>query len=46
VINNAKYTVSISKDISESGDSPFNLRQFEGRKMLLPEKEEWWPRVG
>jgi putative restriction endonuclease len=39
------YTVSVSDAIAESGDSPFNLRQFEGRKILLPEREEWWPRV-
>jgi putative restriction endonuclease len=42
---NADYTVSVSKAISESGDSPFNLRQFDGAKILLPEREEWWPRV-
>lgn len=42
---NADYTVSVSRDISESGDSPFNLRQFEGMRILLPEREEWWPRV-
>jgi putative restriction endonuclease len=43
---NADYTVSVSPDISESGDSPFNLKQFEGAKILLPEKREWWPKVG
>jgi putative restriction endonuclease len=43
---NPDYTVSVSKDISESAYSPFNLSQFEGRRILLPEREEWWPWVG
>ncbi|MGB6037274.1 MAG: HNH endonuclease [Cryomorphaceae bacterium] len=43
---NDDYTVAVSRDISESGDSPFNLGQFDGRKILLPERKDWWPRVG
>lgn len=43
---NPDYTVSVSESIAENEGSPFNLRQFDGRKILLPEREEWWPRVG
>jgi len=43
---NADYTVAISDGVTENENSPFNLRQFEGRRILLPEKEEWWPRFG
>jgi predicted restriction endonuclease len=38
------YTVSVSNSIEESSASPFNLGQFEGKRILLPEREEWWPR--
>ncbi len=42
---NADYTVAVSADITENETSPFSLKQFEGRRILLPENEAWWPRV-
>ena len=43
---NADYTVAVSDDITENENSPFSLKQFEGKRILLPEMEEWWPRFG
>ncbi|MFN2430053.1 MAG: HNH endonuclease [Cryomorphaceae bacterium] len=40
---NTDYRVVVSGDFVESQTSPFNLRQFHGRKILLPEREIWWP---
>jgi putative restriction endonuclease len=36
------YRVRISEDFIER-DSPFSLRQFHGKKILLPERREHWP---
>ena len=43
---NADYTVAISADLTENENSPFSLKQFEGKRILLPGREEWWPRFG
>lgn len=43
---NADYTVSVSNNISENENSPFSLQQFAGKRILLPERKEWWPRFG
>ncbi len=40
---NGDYRVVVSDAFVENGDSPYNLRQFHGRKILLPEREGWWP---
>lgn len=37
------YRVVVSKNLKEDPSSPFSLRQFEGKEILLPEREEWWP---
>jgi len=39
------YTVSVSDLISEDAHSPFGLKQFEGQKISLPVKKEWWPEI-
>ena len=43
---NTDYSIAISEDITENEDSPFSLKQFAGKHILLPEKEKWWPRFG
>jgi hypothetical protein len=40
---NADYQVMDFNSFVENGDSPYHLRQFQGRKILLPEREAWWP---
>ena len=42
----ADYTVAVSDEITENENSPFRLKQFEGKSILLPEREEWWPWFG
>jgi putative restriction endonuclease len=37
------YRVQVSSHFVENESSPFNLRQFHGRMILLPEREAWWP---
>ncbi len=40
---NAEYRVVVSDMFVENKDSPFNLKQFHGRKIILPNREAWWP---
>jgi putative restriction endonuclease len=42
---NSDYTVALATDFTENENSPFSLKQFEGKMILLPEKKEWWPMV-
>ncbi len=37
------YRVLVSRAFTENDNSPFNLKQFEGRTIKLPEKPEWYP---
>lgn len=38
-----EYKVIVSESIIENPNSPFNLKQFHGVKIQLPEKKEWFP---
>jgi putative restriction endonuclease len=42
----ADYRVVVASGFVENHDSPFSLRQFHGKKIFLPEKEDWWPDRG
>lgn len=37
------YRIVVSPNLKEDSASPFNIRQFEGKELLLPAKREWWP---
>jgi putative restriction endonuclease len=37
------YRVVVSSNITEEAGSPYGIRQFAGKRILLPEKKEWWP---
>ena len=37
------YEVIVSKAFKENSNSPYNLSQFEGQRILLPKKAEWYP---
>lgn len=39
------YRVRVSPHFKENEDSPFNLGQFDGKKLHLPKDEGLWPRV-
>ncbi len=38
-----EYRVVVSKSFTEDVTSPFNMRQFSGKRIILPEKPEWYP---
>jgi len=40
---NGNYQVLIKSDFIESNNSPYSIKQFEGRKILLPKRHEWFP---
>lgn len=37
------YQVIIKNDFIEPNDSSYSIRQFEGQKILLPQKQDWFP---
>lgn len=37
------YRVVVSKAFTEDATSPFNLSQFSGKRIVLPERPEWYP---
>lgn len=37
------YRVVLSKAFTEDVTSPFNLSQFNGKRIVLPERPEWYP---
>ena len=39
----SNYRVLISPSLLERENSPYNLRQFEGTQIILPEKDQWYP---
>lgn len=41
---NDDYTVNVSSSVTEN-DSPFNICQFHGQRILLPDDKKHWPSV-
>lgn len=39
----SEYKVILSKSFSEDLKSSFNLSQFEGKRILLPDQPDWYP---
>ncbi len=42
---NDDYVVRISPTISENENSPFSLKQFEGKQIMLPKKQSHFPSI-
>lgn len=40
---NNNYQVIIKNDFVEPNDSSYSIKQFEGQKILLPKKHDWFP---